>query len=603
MKIKSIIIALALATVASGMAYAAVPRQNDKGKWGYVDDSGAKIVDYKYDEAGYFTDGLALVKKGDNLGMINESGKEIIPVKYNIIEPHNAQIFRVAANGKMKDGVLMDEKYGFVNREGVEVLKPEYDEVGGFVNGMAYIKKGATYGYINEDIKVVIPCKYAAVGKFNDKGLTWVNEGAKYDKNSTSSFTGGKYGVIDRTGKVIVPVKYKSAGVFKKYSYTPSDEELKKMTLNEKTITLECPSHYLLRKIKFDKVNLAKLSDEIYGLYGSPRDDGYNNAVFTLDGEVLIKEGKFYSALYPTEGLAVVTNKADQYNYLNMATGELLFKKYIYDGWAFEDGVAVIERTEGGGNELIDMSGNPISSTYDKIYPRKDGLYIVRSSTSNDKYYRYGAIDAKGNEVVPANHTYLYPPSHGYMACKDDNKAGFRDLQGNWAHEGFKSSFSFVDGYASVKTDNGWGLIDTEGKQVVKCRWKDTISKNVGKTGLMFVSDEEGDNNGYMLLDIKTDKVLSTAKYKWIRTFLSDYEDVAIVGDDNQHVGILNKEGKLIIPAIFTVSQARVAYQKYLTRSNPVWTEFDTYCTKLLSNPNRNKGKLSSKLESTLWDY
>ena len=118
-----------------------IPDQNKKGKWGFVDENGKKAVDYKYDEANNFVNGLALVRKGDNFGMIDPKGKEIIPIKYDLIEKHNSYIFRVAAGGKHKDGVLMDEKYGFINDAGKVLLNPEYDEIGIFTDGLAYIKK------------------------------------------------------------------------------------------------------------------------------------------------------------------------------------------------------------------------------------------------------------------------------------------------------------------------------------------------------------------------------------------------------------------------------------------------------------------------------
>lgn len=599
--VKTILFALALVASITATADAPMPEQGPKGKWGYVAADGSMTVNYKYDEAGYFSNGLALVKKGDKLGMVNEQGKEVIPVKYDIIETHNPQVFRVATGGKHKDGVVFDEKYGFIDRNGKELLKPEYDEIGYFNRGIAYVKKGANYGFITDDIKVVIPCKYAAVGSFNSNGVTWVNSGGKFAKGS-SKVEGGKFGILDREGKVVVPVKYKALGYFSKYSGKPSEESLKEMHFNDRTVHNETPSHTLWTRTRINR-NMSVIPDSTPGYYGSGNEKGSNNGVFSLNGDVIIKEGKYYNASFPTEGLAPVSDKKDMWNFLNVATGKLLWKKYIYDVWAFEDGAAVVKRTKNGGQELIDAQGNTLSSTYHTIFPKKDGLYIVKSSEADKKYFRYGAIDASGKEVISATQTFLYPPSHGYLACSDGNRCGYRNLQGNWVYDGYDSAYSYNNGFAVVKTADGWGLIDDGGKQAVKCRWQNSITKDVGKTGLMFVSDEEGENPGFMLLNAREDKLVSTDKYKWVRTFGSDFEEAALVGDSNTMVGVLTKDGKLVIPAIFSPSQARAAYSKYLSRSEPSWTDYDSFCIKLYSNPKRNKGKLSSKIESTLWDY
>lgn len=578
------------------------PYHNEKGKWGYVDESGAEVIPCKYDHAGYFVNGLAQVKKGAKAGMIDNSGREILAVKYDQITPHNDSIYRVAAGGKYKDGVLMDEKYGFVNRHGVEILRPEYEEVGPFKDGMAYVKKGAKYGYITNQIRMVLPCEYDAVGSFNATGHAWVCKGAKFEKNSTSRFSRGTYGVIDRSGKIIVPVKFKKIGYFSLYEYTPSEEALKKLSAKERMLTTESGSHFIYSPKAVTNTVLSVMPDDVVGFWASTRDDGSKNSVVTLQGEELIKCGKYEVAWYPTEGLAPVRVKDKQYNYLNVATGEMLLKNHVFDAWGFQDGVAVITRPDDFDDQLIDKTGNPVSRSYAKIYPKKDGLYIVSNDKDDPQYVLYGAIDATGREVVKSNHTYLFPPANGLLAAKNDDKCGYVDTNGNWKIQGLKSGLSFKDGYAEASTDKGWGVIDTTGRQVVKCRWKNTYSRNLASHGLLFVTDEDGDDPAVMLLRVKDDKVLSP-KYKWIRFFGSDFDEVALVGDDADHVGILNTEGKLIIPAQFTPTEARVAYTRYKLGNQNTWTDYDTYCVKLETNPKRNQGRLNTTIDSSLWDY
>lgn len=597
--------------VASLGAYAIelVPAQNEKGKWGFVDENGKQVIPYKYDEARPFENGLAMVRKGDHYGMVNENAKEILPLKYDLIERHNSYIFRVAAGGKHKDGVLLDEKYGFVDDSGKELLKPEYDEIGNFTDRLAYIRKGQFYGYVNDKIDIVIPCKYNAIGSFTKAGYVWVCEGAKFDKGSTSSFSGGKYGIIDREGKVIVPVKYKDAGAFIPYVYSPDQKYLDGLGAISRTIEEESGSHHLLRKQVMPHTVFSKLREDAQGFYASNNSDGSKNAVFSLDGEVIVKEGKYNTAFYPTDGMMLVIDKKKRYNYVNLATGKFLLKEPIYDAWAFQDGVAVVSR-EKGSSELINLDGDPISSTYKKIYPRTDGIYIVQSD-ADAKYIYYGIINAKGREIVPPNKALIYPPVNGLMACRPKRShpdkvepAGYINTKGEWVIKPqFDYLYSFKNGLALVNNSDGWGFIDATGNQIVACKWANVKFSWPAKDGFHWVSDEDGDNPGYMIINMAEDKIVSNDKYHWVRVFNQDFEGVALAGIDKDHIGVVDTKGNVIIPTLFTFDEVTNAYRYLLENNKTGWEEIDTYKAKLYSNPMRNKARLNHKIESSLWDY
>ena len=61
------------------------------GKWGFVDNNGNKIVDYKYDKVTEFNEyGFAAIKQGEKWGAINDKGEEVIAPTYELkgeIEP------------------------------------------------------------------------------------------------------------------------------------------------------------------------------------------------------------------------------------------------------------------------------------------------------------------------------------------------------------------------------------------------------------------------------------------------------------------------------------------------------------------------------------
>lgn len=210
---KSKLIALAMLVMAAAFASAQdlIPDQNKKGKWGFVDDSGKKVIDYKYETVYAFVDGRAKVQKGDKWGYIGTDGKEIIKIQYSEMGTWANGRCKVAQGGSIKDGTLKGAKWGYITKDGREALKIEYDEIGAFEDGLAYIVKGGKYGYIDEDLDFVIQPLYSGIGKFNEKGYAWISQGGKVTGNKV---VGGKMGIIKRNGTVIIKPEYARIGTF-----------------------------------------------------------------------------------------------------------------------------------------------------------------------------------------------------------------------------------------------------------------------------------------------------------------------------------------------------------------------------------------------------
>ncbi|WP_176113030.1 WG repeat-containing protein [Sediminibacterium ginsengisoli] len=56
------------------------------GEWVYINTQGKTMIRNGYDEAKPFREGVAIVVKNDNWGLIDSTGKEILPLKYTYIE-------------------------------------------------------------------------------------------------------------------------------------------------------------------------------------------------------------------------------------------------------------------------------------------------------------------------------------------------------------------------------------------------------------------------------------------------------------------------------------------------------------------------------------
>jgi serine/threonine protein kinase len=167
-------------------------RVESKGKYGYVDANGKKIIPLKYDKAEEFSDGLALVKLSNKYSYIDTSGRIVIALKYEFIGAFSDGLALVKLNGK----------FGYMDTRGKKIISPKYDKAGDFSEGFARVKLNNKYGYINTKGKKIIPLKYDRSGNFSE-GLAWVR-------------INSKYGYINTKGEEVIPLKYDRAGDFSK---------------------------------------------------------------------------------------------------------------------------------------------------------------------------------------------------------------------------------------------------------------------------------------------------------------------------------------------------------------------------------------------------
>jgi hypothetical protein len=99
--------------------------------------------------------------------------------------------------------VHRDVKYGYAySEDGPLILPARYDDALYFEDGLAPVKTGEKWGFINEQGVLVIPFKFDYANIFTD-GYAMVGAG------SSGQY---KYGLINKTGVVVIPMKYDGIG-------------------------------------------------------------------------------------------------------------------------------------------------------------------------------------------------------------------------------------------------------------------------------------------------------------------------------------------------------------------------------------------------------
>lgn len=110
--------------------------------------------------AGIFVDGVTYVENNNKYGVIDKTGKLVVPMMYQNIEDFSNGLAKVIIS--MKEGT-----YGYINNKGKLVISLNYQGES-FYNGFAFVGKDENqYGYIDATGKAVVPLKY---------GRLWQNE-------------------------------------------------------------------------------------------------------------------------------------------------------------------------------------------------------------------------------------------------------------------------------------------------------------------------------------------------------------------------------------------------------------------------------------------
>ncbi len=140
-------------------------------------------------------DEFFVVKKDNKYGFINKLGEEVVPLIYEEVA------FNVTEN---LIAVKKENKWGFINRNNDVIIPFEYDEAYPFFEKLAVVKKGNQYGAINTKNKVK--------GKFNGenekKSFPFYSDGLRVFEKE------GKFGYINKKGKVVIPAIYEYAYPF-----------------------------------------------------------------------------------------------------------------------------------------------------------------------------------------------------------------------------------------------------------------------------------------------------------------------------------------------------------------------------------------------------
>ncbi len=191
------------------------------GQWGlFSRENFTMLVKPQFDAIQALSDSASIVRKGNAFGVLSHrNGSLTVPVEATQINRLERNIIAYQHKGKwgaiqakgniivpaqydtliMQEPRIMlvkDNMYGLADAQGRIILKPVYQQVGAFNQGVAAVRKDGKVGYVNIHGKFVIEPQY--------------EEGLPFHKGKAIVKKAGKWGAVSISNKSVIPAQYES---------------------------------------------------------------------------------------------------------------------------------------------------------------------------------------------------------------------------------------------------------------------------------------------------------------------------------------------------------------------------------------------------------
>ncbi|MDE6272585.1 MAG: WG repeat-containing protein [Muribaculaceae bacterium] len=437
--------------------------KNQENKWSWVWDSGQ----------------LMSVSKDEKWGYINEKGNEVIPIVYDDVrEPHVIRDRKLIGVGK-------NGKYGFVDWAGKEVIPLEYDLVSRFYNGlhdsedydMAAVVKYGKMGFINDKGNILIPFDYEP--KYSMEYSRLIMERPVWFEGTTVLKKDGKFGVVDLKGNTLTGFKFDDAGDVSVVNINGLYPAYYILPWGEKQIFFFDGKEYESEQL---------FNEEITKRIMQSKDNNSSSLKIRIIDPASQEKDPDYSKLkHFKEEIAKLSSSTP-------------IKKFNY----FSEGIAVIELSDGMSLLFFDkesMNYQGVSITWPYFHSSLLGCCYnyTRSSSWLDGFYLNGKGEYAIKQINLGNEKYTVIGSrYGKKIC-----AG-----------------PFMNNYAEAwhfKGDNPkYGMINSDGYLVVPCKYD-----YVRHIGNGFIAEKGNDvvflnENAYEIDKIKNANIKKVSEKEFI---------------------------------------------------------------------------------------
>jgi hypothetical protein len=192
----------AVYSLASGFSEGRAAVQFER-ECGYIAATGDQVVPFQFSKCMDFEGGKAIVYNGiRRAGLVDRNGELVLEpsvtrlLKFQegrgLVRDEAYRFYFITEQANLYDGyyqkasafqhgiavVQVDDKWGVINRQGIEVIPPKYDKIGSFENGYAKVRIKGFNGLINVNGELIAQADYEYIS-YAGEGVFRVEQGGK----------------------------------------------------------------------------------------------------------------------------------------------------------------------------------------------------------------------------------------------------------------------------------------------------------------------------------------------------------------------------------------------------------------------------------------
>jgi tetratricopeptide (TPR) repeat protein len=372
--------------------------------WYYLADAQAKSEQYNK--------ALNSIENAIKLNSTYPSFETLVALLELILSKLNNDLHLYPAALKTAKGT----KWGYVNKDGVFVIKPKYDNAMDFQdNGLAIVAKGDFSGIINRYGRFIVPLIYSSITEFTE-GLAAVVDDSGFK-------------VIDARGQVLTTKSYSYIGMYQNSRAVFSNMNEQGSYLYgylDRQGTEVIPMQYISANDFKDGLALVQIKELEFALIGL---NGENLFIYNYANVKNLGNGLLPFQLEPNS----------KYGYIDII-GNIVIQPQYSVALPFNKERAVVNTSVDVSNKygLIDKEGNfIIEPIYNDINNIGEDRVAVGIAINPEEPYigsRYAIADVvNGDLLTDFIYTNISNYNKGYLSVSDDRNTFFLDKNGKVA--------------------------------------------------------------------------------------------------------------------------------------------------------------------------
>ncbi|MDO5555478.1 MAG: WG repeat-containing protein [Clostridia bacterium] len=286
-------------------------RVSKNGKYGLIDFTGKEVIPCDYDEITSLkgVKSNIIIKKAGNSGLINEKGQTIIPTQYK-------QILTLK-EGYKNEYVIVNEnnQYGLISTTSTILIEPKYEEIK-YLNSSSLfaVKEAGVWKLLNtEDSQIIIDGGYDELKEAKTDGSIIIVKDGKYGVINTNkeekiaptyeelkyAFSiyyiakkDGKYGIINLENQEIIPFEYTNMIYIENGGFIQADKSETETVIFDNTLSQKIIG--LVSEINIEKGYIKAYVNNEYKYYNFKFEEKKSSDLLTSNTLFLSKkDGKY----------------------------------------------------------------------------------------------------------------------------------------------------------------------------------------------------------------------------------------------------------------------------------------------------------------------